>query len=85
MVTIGGKTKKAHAPIQPQYVVQAAENVNEYLLIGNDDKGHVVLSWIGDPNSATKFDSKYQAKHRTREMADVPETRTFRQLELKRK
>ena len=84
MVTIGGKTKKPHAPIQPQYVVQVANHINEYLLIGSDDRGNILLSWIGDPNAATKFDSKYAAKARVREMENVPETRCFKQLEQKR-
>lgn len=86
MVAIGGKTlkKKPHAPTQPQYVVQSANYTNEYLLIGHDDQGNTIVSWIGDPNAATKFDSKYHAKTRIREMENVPSTRCFKQLEQKK-
>ena len=39
MVQIGGKTKKAHKPTQPQFVVQKAYGVNEYLKFVADDSG----------------------------------------------
>lgn len=70
---IGGKTKLLK-PTQPQFVVQRSENSNEYLKLGEE------LTWVGDPNSATKFDSKYAAKTRVREFADVPATRCFKEL-----
>ena len=35
---------------------------------------------FADPNAATQFTSKYAAKARTRELADVPETRCFKEL-----
>lgn len=73
MVTIGGKTKILK-PTQPQYVVQKAFDTNEYLKFGEE------LTWVGDPNAATKFDSKYQAKFRVRQLADVPATRCFKEL-----
>lgn len=71
---IGGKTK-IKKPSQPQFVVQRSEGVNEFLKLGEE------LEWVGDPKSATKFDSKYGAKSRVREMADVPATRCFKELE----
>lgn len=77
---IGGKTK-IKKPSQPQFVVQLAEGLNQYLKIISHEDGHMVLIWIGDPNSATKFDSKYGAKSRVREMADIPATRCFKELE----
>lgn len=70
---IGGKSK-IKKPSQPQFVVQKAYGVNEFLKLGEE------LEWVGDPNSATKFDSKYGAKSRVREMADVPVTRCFKEL-----
>ena len=81
MIVIGGKTK-AHKPTQPQFVVQIAGHINEYALIKADDTGHLHINWVGDPNSATKFDSKYQAKSRVREIANIPETRCFKQLDI---
>jgi hypothetical protein len=85
VVAIGGKTKKKAAPIKPQYVVQIAEGINEFMLISIDDQQQIVIDWIGDPNSATKFDSKYHAKTRVRDIENVPETRTFKMLEQKKK
>lgn len=76
---IGGKTKPKK-PTQPQFVVQAAEHVNEYALFKTGTTGHINITWVGDPNSATKFDSKYQAKSRVREIENVPTTRCFRKL-----
>lgn len=72
---IGGKTK-LKKPIQPQFVVQRSENANEFLKLGEQ------IVWVGDPNSATKFDSKYQAKTRVRELEDVPQTRCFKELAI---
>lgn len=72
---IGGKTK-VRKPAQPQVVVQRSGILNEYLKLGEE------ITWVGDPNSATKFDSKYQAKSRVRELADVPETRCFKELAI---
>lgn len=83
MVTIGGKTKKAKVPTKPQVVIQRGFNLNEYALIGADDKHNITLAWVGDPNAATKFESKYDAKNRTRHIEDIPENRTFRVLEAK--
>lgn len=79
MVTIGGKTKVKKAT-QPQFVVKVAEDKNLFLSIKHDDKGLLNLDWIGDPNAATKFDSKYQAKCRVREFEAVPDTRCFMEL-----
>jgi len=81
MVAIGGKSKKAALPSQPQFVIKLAEGLNQFAQIGLDDKNHTTLAWIGDPNAATKFNSKYEAKSRVREMADVPDTRVFHMLE----
>lgn len=75
---IGGKTK-VKKPTQPQYVVQIAEHINEYLKL-TFDGSTINAFWVGDPNSATKFDSKYQAKTRVREFDNVPQTRCFREL-----
>ncbi len=80
MIAIGGKAKKAKLPAQPQVVIQRANFTNEFALIGVDDKHHVTLTWIGDPNAATKFNSKYEAKNRTREIADIPDSRVFKVL-----
>lgn len=71
---IGGTTKLKKSS-QPQFVVQKSGILNEYLKLGEQ------ITWVGDPNSATKFDSKYQAKTRVRELADIPETRCFKELE----
>lgn len=73
MTTIGGKTK-IKKPSQPQYVVKASEHTNEYLKLGE------AIEWVGDPNAATKFDSKYAAKCRVRELADIPATRCYMEL-----
>lgn len=77
---IGGTTKLKKSS-QPQYVVQKSGILNEYLLFKLDDVGTLYFIWVGDPNSATKFDSKYQAKTRVREFEDVPATRCFKELE----
>lgn len=77
MTTIGGKTK-TKKPTQPQYVVQLALHLNEFARLIYDEE--VTVTWIGDPNAATKFDSKYAAKARMREFEDVPATRCFREL-----
>lgn len=79
MTTIGGKTKTIK-PSKPQTVIQRGIGINEFALFGTDDKQNATLSWVGDPNAATKFDSKYNAKLRTREIADVPESRVFQVL-----
>lgn len=81
MTTIGGKHRKPKLPTQPQFVVQAAAHLNQYAVFGADDKGHMTISWIGDPNAATKFNSRYEAKLRSREFDNVPETRVFKVLE----
>lgn len=75
---IGGKTKTLR-PTQPQFVVQLAEGYNEYLkLVASDSE--LLVTWVGDPNAATKFDSKYSAKHKTRGIENVPATRCFKEL-----
>lgn len=81
MTIIGGKARKPSAPTKPQVVIQRGFGLNEYALIGMDDKSNVTLAWVGDPNSATKYDSKYDAKFRTRHIHDIPENRAFRVLE----
>lgn len=84
MVAIGGgKQRKPKLPQQPQVVIQRAFGINEYALFGIDDNQSTTISWIGDPNAATKFNSKYEAKHRTREMEDIPDTRVMKLLERK--
>lgn len=80
MVTIGGKSRKPKVPTKPQVVIQRGFGLNEYALIGADEKSNITLDWVGDPNAATKFDSKYDAKARTRHIADIPENRSFRVL-----
>lgn len=80
MVLIGGKTKKQHKASLPEFVVQIAAFTNEYALFKTDDEGQLHINWVGDPNAATKFNSKFQAKHRVRELANVPATRVFKQL-----
>lgn len=82
MVAIGGKPRKAKLPSQPQVVVQRAAFTNEFALF-SAVAGATVITWIGDPNAATKFNSKYEAKSRVREMEDVPETRVFKILDHK--
>lgn len=80
MPTIGGKSKVLK-PTQPQYVVQLAPHLNEFAKLEYIDN-EVIVSWIGDPNAATKFDSKYAAKARIREFEDVPATRCFKELAI---
>jgi hypothetical protein len=84
MVTIGGKGKKPHKPTKPQFVIQRGYGLNEYAAISADSEGHVTLAWVGDPNAATKYDSKYNAKFRTAAIDDIPENRVFKELELKK-
>jgi hypothetical protein len=81
MTTIGGKPRKPKLPSQPQVVIQLAEHLNQYAAIGMDEKNQTTLAWIGDPNAATKFNSKYEAKSRVRDFAEIPETRVFHVLE----
>lgn len=80
MATIGGKHRKPKLPDQPQVVIKLAQGLNQFARIGMDDEQRATLAWIGDPNAATKFNSKYEAKHRTRDIADIPETRVFHVL-----
>jgi hypothetical protein len=77
MVTIGGKHRKPKLPSQPQVVIKLAEGLNQFAQIGMDGEQRATLAWIGDPNAATKFNSKYEAKTRVRDFADIPETRVF--------
>lgn len=79
MVQIGGKTKNAHKPTQPQYVVQKAYGVNEYLKFVADDSG-LAFTWTSDPQEATKFDSKYASKERVRDIDGLPATPCFKEL-----
>lgn len=79
MAIIGGKSRKPNAPEKPQIVIQRGPGQNEYALIGMDEKSQTTISWVGDPNAATKYDSRYDAKYRTRYI-DIPEGRTFRIL-----
>ena len=79
MVQIGGKTKKAHKPTQPQYVVQKAYGANEYLKFVADDSG-LSFTWTSDPNDATQFASKYAAKERIREIDGIPAGRVIKEL-----
>lgn len=83
MVAIGGPARKEPLPKQPQFVVQLAEGLNQYALIGMDEKNMATIEWVGDPNAATKFNSKYEAKSRVRDMEDVPSTRVFHNLPWK--
>jgi hypothetical protein len=83
MAQIGGKTRKPKAPAKPQVVIQRGFGLNEYALIGMDEKSNATLNWVGDPNAATKYDSKYDAKFRTRHIEDIPGTRVFRVLDGK--
>jgi hypothetical protein len=61
-------------------VIKLAEHLNEFALLGTDSEGKLTISWIGDPNAATKFDSKYAAKTRVRDIEEVPATRVFHTL-----
>lgn len=78
MTTIGGKTKPKRET-QPQFVVQLASHLNEFAKL-EYLAGEVKVVWIGDPNAATKFGSKYAAKTRVRELEDIPETRCFKEV-----
>lgn len=80
MTAIGGKTKTKAKPTQPQFVVQLAPHLNQYALFKLDDEGELHINWVGDPNSATKFDSRFAAKYRVREYDNVPATRCFKEL-----
>lgn len=80
MSVIGGKHRKAKLPSQPQVVIKLADGLNQFAQIGMDGEHRATLAWIGDPNAATKFNSKYEAKARTRDMADIPQTRVFHVL-----
>lgn len=79
MVQIGGKTKKAAKATQPQFVVESGFATNEYFKIISDDKG-LLITWIGDANSAMKFDSKFAAKSRICEIDGIPAGRVIKEL-----
>lgn len=82
---IGGTLKKKHvAPTKPQFVIQKAAGINEFVLLKNDDNSNVMLSWIGDPYAASKYESKYDAKNRTSHIANIPESRVFVVLEQRK-
>jgi hypothetical protein len=76
---IGGTKRKALKPTQPMFVVQKSGIANEYMKLVYE-AGSINIEWVGDPNAATQFTSKYAAKVRIRELADVPETRCFKEL-----
>ena len=79
MVQIGGKTKKTAKAAQPQFVVQESYGANSYLKFIADDSG-LAFTWTSDPNDATKFDSKYAAKERVRDIEGLSATRCFKEL-----
>lgn len=79
MVQIGGKTKKAHKATQPQFVVESGYGTNEYLKFVSDNNG-MLISWVGDPNEATQFSSKFAAKERIREIDGIPNGRVIKEL-----
>lgn len=76
---IGGTKRKPLKATQPMFVVQKGYLANEYLKLVYE-AGSINIEWVGDPNAATQFSSKYAAKARIRELADVPETRCFKEL-----
>lgn len=80
MVTIGGKHRAPKKPTKPEVVIQRGFGINEYAIIGVDDNHNTTLAWVGDPNAATKYVSKYDAKFRTRLIDDIPEGRVFKVL-----
>jgi hypothetical protein len=75
---IGGTKRKEAKATQPMFVVQKGYLANEYMKLTY--AGEITVTWVGDPNAATQFSSKYAAKARIRELADVPETRCFKEL-----
>lgn len=76
---IGGTKRKPLKATQPMFVVQKGYLANEYMKLVYED-GQVTIIWVGDPNAATQFTSKYAAKARIRELDDVPSTRCFKEL-----
>jgi len=79
MVQIGGKTKKAHKPAQPQFVVESGYGTNEYLKFIGAIDGALHITWIGDAN-ATQFTSKFAAKSRICEIDGIPAGRVIKEL-----
>lgn len=79
MVQVGGKTKKTAKAAQPQFVVESGFGTNLFLKFVSDDNG-LLLTWIGDPNEATPFSSKFAAKERIRELEDIPAGRIIKEL-----
>ena len=71
--------KETAKAAQPQFVVESGFGTNEYLKFVSDDNG-LLLTWIGDPNEATQFSSKFAAKERIREIEGLPATRCFKEL-----
>jgi hypothetical protein len=82
MTAIGGKHRKPKLPSQPQIVIQWAPDAKRYAKLDVDEKQFAIIAWVGDPNAATKFNSKFEAKSRTRDMADIPDSRVFRVMEV---
>ncbi len=76
---IGQKTKTLK-PSQPQVVCQRGQGQNEFLLLTVDPQGGLLQQWIGDPKAATKWDSRYAAKCRIRDIEGLPEGRVWKEL-----
>lgn len=76
---IGGTKRKEAKATQPMYVVQKSSSLNDFAKLEYIN-GEVIVNWVGDPNVATQFSSKYAAKARIRELVDAPETRCFKEL-----
>lgn len=76
---IGGTKRKLLKATQPMFVVQKGYFANEYMKLVYE-AGSINIEWVGDPNAATQFSSKYAAKTRVRELADVPMTRCFKEV-----
>jgi len=61
------------------FVVQESYGANSYLKFVADDSG-LAFTWTSDPQEATKFDSKYAAKERVRDIDGLPATPCFKEL-----
>lgn len=76
---IGGTKRKEKKSEQPMFVVQLSDGLNQFAKLFYEG-GEVLVTWVGDPNAATQFTSKFAAKARVRELIDIPETRCFKEL-----